>query len=142
MPAPVLKVEAETPESAQGETDDNPSPPPRASRPKETAAATTAPAATLAQESPGAVSVQPALLERTVVSTGVSSGQFLVTRISRARFQRFHSNRVPCAPRGTLREKYRRSRTARACMPSMKKGPGECAETFLGGRRGEAAFEY
>jgi hypothetical protein len=46
----ILKVEAETPESAQGDTEARPSPAPNARRVNETAAATTAPAAMLAHE--------------------------------------------------------------------------------------------
>ena len=49
---PILKVVAETPEPAQGDTTDNPSPVPKASRTSVSAQLTTAPAATAGHDTP------------------------------------------------------------------------------------------
>src|SRR5690349_22063690 len=76
MPEPVLKVEAETPESAQGEIDESPRPAPKARRAKLNAAATTAPAAMLAQETAD----QPSATRLSVcviVSTAASKSFYL-----------------------------------------------------------------
>jgi hypothetical protein len=67
-----LKVEAETPESVQGETDERPRPTPSASKPKELAAATTAPAAILAHETTDCASAAAKASVRIGVSTGFS----------------------------------------------------------------------
>src|SRR5579864_1541974 len=52
MPVPSLKVEAETPESDQGDTADRPIPAPKATSSRVSAAVATAPAATAPQDTP------------------------------------------------------------------------------------------
>jgi hypothetical protein len=68
----LLNVEADTPESAQGETEARPNPAPRAKRANEIAAATTAPAAILAQETAESDWSDTKASVRVVASTGAS----------------------------------------------------------------------
>jgi hypothetical protein len=67
-----LNVEAETPESAQGKTDERPRPAPSANRASDIAAATTAPAAILAHETADCASASAKTSVRIGVSTGFS----------------------------------------------------------------------
>src|SRR5438309_7648576 len=76
MPAAVLNVEPETPESAQGDTEESPKPAPRAKSASETAHVTTAPAAMLAQDTPDSMSVHVEPSVRTEVSKVLSSRRF------------------------------------------------------------------
>src|SRR3954451_4318140 len=70
MPVAFLNVAADTPESAQGDTEARPSPAPRAKRANDTAAATMAPAAMLAHEMAETESVKADASVRTRLSTG------------------------------------------------------------------------
>src|SRR5690242_4348116 len=83
MPATFLKVDAETPESAHGDTEDSPRPAPSAKRANDIAAATTAPAAMLAQDTPDPAeinaepSVRAIVSKRASVSSASSKGRSL-----------------------------------------------------------------
>src|SRR5436189_5287701 len=71
MPAAALNVDAETPEPSQGEMEERPSPLPKARSARVNAAAETAPAAMLAQETAESAS-ELKLSVRSVVSIGSS----------------------------------------------------------------------
>jgi hypothetical protein len=77
-----LKVDAETPESDQGDTADKPIPAPKAISSRVKAAAAMAPAATAAQETP---ELGRSMTDAGVVSIGVSIGVYAFFRFESGR---------------------------------------------------------